>query len=519
MFANIRRDRYSRVGVVSAMAREKRNEEKRAYTVEERGVKVQKGRNYVADHIQAGIIEKKRVDILEELKTTVSQLLKYYGGLPAWIVCSYASHRIENNYKLAKSYEELLDMEFSKFSYFFKPEFLRGYTFTYGALKSGELGYYDLLGNITNFSGTFYDVFAYLYDIIPEIIRDEIKEHIRLPREEKLPEYIRDIAKDEAINLLEKGIKIKLSDFIGKIQFEYNRLGERVQRKVSTFFNFVKRIDEKREGAKKELAIGGWIPHPTMRETLIEGNPSITYRFVRDTKLEDIEVYEKEDRRVIKFKFNGKPMEVEIRGSEEIPHLIEQKKSIEFKKEQPISEDDVEVIAKLGLSMPWGIAEVRENQEFKDWLVIPERYKDKAIFVDEKGNRIKEETPPFRTAGIIWVFDYNEGMFAGGDKAPGTSVAAPLNTYFIELLMEGRDKFKSGKDKFKESVGYEPKKFIAALEVVFKDRKKEINWREGYQYPFFFPTDDLRRKYQKDFIGVHRLDHVDRIIVKDVQWL
>ena len=496
----------------------KRDNESRRYIIKERGVEVQQGKNYVADYVQVGIIEKKGTDILEGLKTTVSQILKYYGGIPAWIISSYALHRIEYNYKLTKSYEELLDREFSKFSYFFKPEFLRGYTFTYGALKSGELGYYDLLGNITNFSGTLYDVFAYLYDLAPEMIREEIKAQIRLPREEKLPEYIRDVAKDEIINLLESEIKTQFNDFVGRLQFNYKRIGERLQRKVSTLFKFVGRIDKKREGAKKELAIGGWIPHPTMREILIEKSPSITYRFIRDVRMEDIEFQEKEGRVVVKFKFNGEPREVELRESEEIPDLIQKNKSVVFKREEPILKDHVEVIAKLGLGMPWGIAKVRENQEFEKWLVKPKQYENTAIFIDENGQKIKEKTPPFRTAGILWIFDYSEGMFAGGDKAPGTSVAAPLNTYFIDLLEE-KDKFKSGKDRFKESVGSEPRKFIAALEVIFKDRKNVIDWKEGYQYPFFFPTDHLRWKYQKDFIGVHRLDHVEKIIVKDVQWL
>lgn len=77
--------------------------------------------------------------------------------------------------------------------------------------------------------------------------------------------------------------------------------------------------------------------------------------------------------------------------------------------------------------MPWGIAKVDERGEFKEWLVIPKHYENTITFIDENGNQIREETLPFKTAGILWIFDYKSGMFIGGDKAPGSSVAAPLN--------------------------------------------------------------------------------------------
>lgn len=70
--------------------------------------------------------------------------------------------------------------------------------------------------------------------------------------------------------------------------------------------------------------------------------------------------------------------------------------------------------------------------------------------------------------------------------------------------------------KFKDSVGSEPRRFIAALEIRFKDRPNVVRWTEGYLYPIFSPTNKLREKYQKDFIGVHRLDHIEEIIVKEV---
>lgn len=142
----------------------------------------------------------------------------------------------------------------------------------------------------------------------------------------------------------------------------------------------------------------------------------------------------------------------------------------------------------------------------------PKPYNSPVTYIDRNGNRIKEESPALKVAGLLWVFDFDEGMFVGGDKAPGSSVAAPLNPLFTDLLLQKEE----NKEEFKKAVGEGAEKFIAALEVRFKDRKTEIPWYEGYNYPIFFPTREDQEKFQKDFIGVHRIDHVKEIIVREV---
>ncbi|HIE37373.1 TPA: hypothetical protein EYP83_04310 [Candidatus Geothermarchaeota archaeon] len=164
------------------------------------------------------------------------------------------------------------------------------------------------------------------------------------------------------------------------------------------------------------------------------------------------------------------------------------------------------------MSLPWGIARVDDKGEVKELLVEPERYDKKVIFIDKQGNRIEEKETPYRKVGILWIFDKKRGMFIGGDKAPGSSVAAPLNPYFIELIRQSKDNI----NIFKNAVGEESSGFVAALEVIFKERDKQtVKWTEGYNYPIFFPKEQ-REKFQKDFIGVHRLDHVEKIRVKSV---
>ncbi|MEM2509100.1 MAG: hypothetical protein QW673_02760, partial [Candidatus Thermoplasmatota archaeon] len=280
----------------------------------------------------------------------------------------------------------------------------------------------------------------------------------------------------EILSPIESVIRIPFKEFIEQLQFEYKKLEHLFIRKTAELCRFVSTQKEIGERVKKELGVGGWIPHPVMREILLTRNPPITFMLAQDHEL----TYEGE--------------------------------KIILKAKQPLNKDHVELIAKTGESLPWGIASVNEKGEFKDWLVKPQKYDKKVTFIEKEGNRIEEEATPYKTAGILWIYDIEKGMFVGGDKAPGSSVAAPLNPYFVELILKNEN----NKHKFRE-IGKETS-FVAALEVIFKERDKQtINWTEGYDYPIFFPKEEQRQKFQKYFIGVHRLDHIEKIIVKDVK--
>lgn len=458
-------------------------EEVLPYEIVERGrvFELRRGINYLADCI-------------EKAKDILSMMVSHFGGTPAWIVTSYAIHRLETNAKLTRDYEELLEIETGRMSHFFKPEFLRGYKFTFGGAKKGGLSYFDELGNITNFSGTLYDIFSYAFEVAPKFVEDTIKQYIpmpKMPEEKHIPgyiipeytkEYIKNVAKDYILNMAKLGVKLRFEDFVGKLKHEYTRLELATVRGTGELLHFTERQDEiKERGSKKELGSGGWVVHPMIREHLTgergEGTPPITFMVTKDAEIE-----------------------------------VEDK-TIKLKKETPLSKDEVEAIAESGKSLPWGIAKVKDRRgEFADWLVKPEPYKNTVTYIDSSGEKIREESPALKVAGILWLFDFDEGMFVGGDKAPGSSVAAPLNPLFTDLLLQKDE----NKKQFNKAVGKEAKKFVAALEVRFKDRKTEIPWYEGYDYPIFFPTREYQEKFQKYFIGVHRIDHVKEIVVKDV---
>jgi hypothetical protein len=454
------------------MEKKERSEKKEVspYEIVERGriFELRRGINYLADNI-------------EKAKDILSMIVSHFGGIPAWIFTSYAIHRLETNAKLTRNYEELLEIETGGMSHFFKPEFLRGYKFTFGGAKKGGLSYFDELGNITNFSGTLYDIFSYAFEVAPEFIEDTIKQYIPMPKETHIPEYIKNVGKDYILKTAEDATKLTFENFVKKLQFKYTELELATVRGTGEFFHFTERQDEiKERGSKKELGSGGWVVHPTFRAYLTgerrEGTPPITFMLTKDAEIE------------------GKD------------------KTIKLKKETPLSKD-VEAIADSGQSLPWGIAKVKDRSgEFADWLVKPEPYKNTVTYINSSGEKIREESPALKVAGILWLFDFDEGMFVGGDKAPGSSVAAPLNPLFTDLLLQKDE----NKKKFNEAVGKEAKKFVAALEVRFKDRKTEIPWYEGYDYPIFFPTREYQEKFQKYFIGVHRIDHVKEIVVKDV---
>lgn len=426
---------------------------------------VEKGVNYLAD-----LIEYK-----ERMKDVLSLILSAFGGTPAWIATSFAFHRLETNAELTRNYEELLGIEMKRMSHFFKPEFLRGYSFTFGGAKRGGLSYFDQMGSITNFSGTLYDIFSYSFEIAPEIVRDTLKQYIPMPKEKRIPEYIKKVAKDHTMKMLEGIVKSTFGHFVKDFQTQYTKLELITVHKASGLLNLTKSQDEiKGRRGKKELGSGGWVVHPGMRERL-QDSP-ITFMITHDD-------------------------EIEMEG-----------RTIKLREKKPLTEDEVEAIAESGKSLPWGIAKVKEDGEFYEWLVEPEPYENPVTYKARNGERIPEARPAFKNAGILWIFDFHEGMFVGGDKAPGSSVAAPLNPLFTDLLLQEENNVK----KFRDAVGGEPKRFVAALEVQFKDRdKSEITWREGYDYPIFFPP-KYQERFQKYFIGVHRLDLVKSIIVKRV---
>ena len=145
----------------------------------------------------------------------------------------------------------------------------------------------------------------------------------------------------------------------------------------------------------------------------------------------------------------------------------------------------------------------------------PERYDKKVTLIDKQGNKIEEKDTPYTLyckVGILWIFDKKRGTFIGGDKTPGSSVAAPLNSYFIELIRESKDNI----NMFKNAVGEESSGFVVALEVIFKERDKQtVKWAEGYNYQIFFPKGQ-RENFKKTSLVFIDWTMLKKIRVKSV---
>lgn len=394
----------------------------------------------------------------------LSLALDPFKDIATGLIVGYPIYKIKKNIDLSKGYEELLKSRMSKIELLFKPEFLRGYNITYGSAKKGGMSYFDKMGAINNLSGTMFDIFIYSLEATPNFFIDKF--------------YVKDLGE----------ILYKSDTFgscINKLKSKYEETKIGTYNKISESLKFVKKQDEikTREGKKNECGTGGWIVNPIMRKFLLEKNAPITYMLTVDT-----EIKTEEEKRKIKAC-------------------------------EPLTKEDTEVIAKESISMPWGIAKVGENGEFKEWLIKPEPYPKIITYVNESGERLQEEKIPFQRAGILWMFKKDGGRYynmCGGDKAPGSSVGAPLNPQFIDLILEGDEKGVENKEKFKNAVDTESKSFVAALEVCFKDRPKEneISWEKKWNYPMWLPDE-----YQKNFIGVHTLNHIEKIIVKDISSL
>lgn len=196
---------------------------------------------------------------------------------------------------------DVLEKETSKMDYFFRPEFLRGYDFTFGAAKKGGLSYFNELGSITNFSGTMYDIFSYIFEVSPEAVRDTIKDFIPVSLIWKyIPEQAHDVlghakncveeaGKDAIIKGIERGIRSTFEGFATRLEHEYTRLELRTRRGTAEVFRLTEKQDEiknRKSAMKKELGSGGWVVHPTFRKILTEKEPPITFMLNSDAKIE-----------------------------------------------------------------------------------------------------------------------------------------------------------------------------------------------------------------------------------------